>query len=103
MAKTVTQNGVSFTGYKNSSDGILPFTAGIMVSGTEGVDPDFGGIINAVDIDWNSAGLSSAINALSLSGDNISVSEFNTSGDLIKAMAKMEKQIQALTVWNNNK
>lgn len=57
MAKSLTQNGVTFSNYKNSNDGIMPLAAGILVSGAEGVDPEFGGIVNAVDIDWNGARL----------------------------------------------
>ena len=55
MAKSITQDNITFASYKNT--GMLNATAGIVVSGAEGVDPEFGGIINAVDIDWNGARL----------------------------------------------
>jgi len=56
MAKSITQNGITFSNVKTENDeGILGFSAGIKVSGIDGVDPNYGGIINAVDIDWNGA------------------------------------------------
>jgi hypothetical protein len=53
--KEFTQNGVVFNKYRESSEGQAIGVAPILVSGQEGVDAEFGGIINAVDIDWNGA------------------------------------------------
>ena len=55
MSKQIQQGTITFQNYKNAQDGILQFTAGAMVSGAEGPDLEFGGIVNAVDIDWNGA------------------------------------------------
>lgn len=79
MAKTITQNGVSFTSYKTSSnEGMLPLPAGIVVSGAEGVDPNYGGIINAIDIDWNDTDLSSAASSFANAADTAPVSTITT-------------------------
>ena len=73
MSKQIQQGTITFQNYKNAQDGILQFTAGAMVSGAEGPDLEFGGIVNAVDIDWNGAQVA-----------NNTV--LNTTGDLINAI-----------------
>lgn len=55
MAKIINQGEITFKNYKNEVDGLIPLSAGILVSGAEGPDPQYGGIVNAVDIDWNGA------------------------------------------------
>ncbi|MBR4336772.1 MAG: hypothetical protein IKP91_00825 [Bacteroidaceae bacterium] len=88
---TDSSSGIVFPNVKDSGE----ITGGSPIgNGFTGVD-EFGGIINAVDIDWNSANLANAISTLSLpSNDNLSVSSIYTSGDLVKAMAEMKKQTQ---------
>lgn len=62
-----TQNEIKFTNVKNG--GKVQLSSPVW-TGQTGVD-EFGGIINAVDIDWNSANLANAISTLSLpSNDN---------------------------------
>ena len=64
---TYTQNSITFNNVKSSGE----ITGGSPIGyGSTGVD-EFGGIINAVDIDWNSAGLSSAISALSVNDNYV--------------------------------
>lgn len=63
MAKSITQDGITFSGYK-TIDEYLPINAGIIIPGAEGVDPEFGGIVNAVDIDWNGARLLDSTNKI---------------------------------------
>jgi len=53
--KSFSQDGVTFSKYRVAADGQTVGIAPIVVSGQEGVDSEFGGIINAVDIDWNGA------------------------------------------------
>lgn len=55
--KSFTQNGITFNKYREAADGQTVSAAPILISGQEGVDPNFGGIVNAVDIDWNGASL----------------------------------------------
>lgn len=87
--KEFTQNGVVFNKYRESSEGQAIGVAPILVSGQEGVDAEFGGIINAVDIDWNGAEI-----------DNIRDHDINTTGQLINyikgAYQFTDKQKQSL-------
>ena len=53
MAKSITQNGISFSNYNNAE--VLPFTRTVRLGTNEGLDEDNFGIVNAVDIAWNSA------------------------------------------------
>jgi hypothetical protein len=66
-----TQNGISFNNYKTA--GIEKEAWPLILSGQQGPDED-GGIINAVDIDWNSA----------QAGEELGI--INTTGDLINAI-----------------
>ena len=45
-----TDNNIIFNNVKDIS---VPISGAIGVRGAQGVDPEFGGIINAIDIDWN--------------------------------------------------
>ena len=60
------QDNISFNNIKQTIDFGMG-SAGI--AGQTGVDPEFGGVINAVEIDWNGAQL----------GDK----EINTTGELL--------------------
>ena len=70
--KTFTQDGVVFNKYRESSEGQAVGIAPILVNEQEGVSAKFGGIINAVDIDWNGAEV-----------DDIHDHDINTTGQLI--------------------
>ena len=59
MSQIVTQDGITFSKYKTDSE-YLPVNGGIKVSNATGVDPIYGGIVNAVDIDWNEAQINGA-------------------------------------------
>ena len=66
MAKSITQDGITFSKVKTAAEeGILEVSAGIKVAAAEGSDPEFGGIVNAVDIDWNGARLLDGTNIIS--------------------------------------
>ena len=68
-------------------------------TGVNGVD-EFGGIVNVIDVDWNGAQLGAAIQALSEVPDNgaLNTATITTTGELIKVIAKQQKQIDALIV-----
>lgn len=55
MSKQIQQGTITFGNNKDSQDGILEPASGYKVAGAEGPDLEFGGIVNAVDIDWNGA------------------------------------------------
>ena len=61
-----TDNNILFSNVKDIS---VPVSGAVGVRGVQGVDPEWGGIINAIDIDWNGAQL----------GDK----EINTTGELL--------------------
>ncbi len=59
-------NNITFNNVKETVDfGMGP----VGIAGQTGVEPEFGGVINAIDIDWNGAQL----------GDK----EINTTGELL--------------------
>lgn len=71
------QNGIQFNSVK--TEDYLNFESGpIRIAHSSGVDSELGGVINAVDIDWNDADFT---NATAQNPGTIS-----TSGDLIKAI-----------------
>lgn len=49
-----TDNGIQFNNVKEYTTFV---NGNVGVKGTQGVDPEWGGIINAIDIDWNGAQL----------------------------------------------
>lgn len=53
-------------------------------------------LLNAVDIDWNSAQLSTAVNALT-APEGISHNTITTTGELIDEVAHLRAQVDALT------
>ncbi len=71
----------------------------IYLTGQQGPDSD-GGVVNAVDIDWNEAQLGTAIQGLGEVPDNgaLNTATITTTGELIKVIAKQQKQIDALIV-----
>ena len=73
----MTQNGITFNSVKT---GVLPMSQWptFSLKNQEGVDED-GGIINAVEIDWNGADWSTA-------NGSQAPSTINTTGDLINAI-----------------
>lgn len=62
--KSFTQNGITFNKYREAADGQAIGIAPILVDGQEGIDPEFGGIVNAVDIGWNGARLLDGTNRI---------------------------------------
>ena len=65
MSKYI-DNNITFNNVKETVDfGMGP----VGIAGQTGVEPEFGGVINAIDIDWNGAQL----------GDK----EINTTGELL--------------------
>ena len=83
----MTQNGISFNSVKN---GVTQFSNWpLKLKNQVGPDGD-GGIINAVDIDWNGAVLP---NGDIENGTSVTI---NTTGDLLKLIDKMNEQIYAL-------
>jgi len=89
--KSFTQNEITFNKYRTASDGQAVSAAPVVVAGQEGVDSNFGGIINAVDIDWNGAVLPDG---------NIQTAgsvTINTSGELLNLINEMQKEIYVLS------
>lgn len=56
MGKEIFQNNIKFSNVKTENE-YITVGAGLKITGVDGVDPEFGGIVNAVDIDWNGARL----------------------------------------------
>ena len=92
----MTQNTINFNSVKEIG---LSFESGPFgFAGTSGVDPEFGGAINAVDIDWNDAKLGDAITALSANvQEGVAVSNITTTGELLKVVAQLQAQVNVLT------
>ena len=54
--------------------------------------------INCIDIDWNSAQLSDAISSLSSNvQEGVAVNNITTTGELLKVVAQLQAQVNALT------
>ena len=53
MAKSITQNVITFSNYNNGE--VFPIQKTLRLGTNEGLDEDNFGIVNAVDIAWNSA------------------------------------------------
>ena len=53
MAKSITQNGITFSNYNNTD--VLEISSPLKYANYEGLDEDNFGIVNAVDIAWNGA------------------------------------------------
>lgn len=88
------QNGINFT---NVKDGGKTQSSSPIWTGQVGID-EFGGIINAVDIDWNAAELSGAICGIAQDiSEDLTVSTISSTGDLIKVVAEQQAQIKALS------
>ena len=80
--KSFTQNGITFNKYREAADGQAIGIAPILVDGQEGVDPEFGGIVNAVDIDWNGARLQNSNGIIESTFDPYSPNaSINTTGE----------------------
>lgn len=80
------QNGINFNNVKDGGKLQASFP---IWTGQVGID-EFGGIVNAVDIDWNGAVLPNGDIA------NGSSKTINTTGDLLKLIDTMNEQIYAL-------
>ena len=75
----MTQNGITFNSVKTA--GVSMGQWPIYLSGQQGPDED-GGVINAVDIDWNGAVLTNSNTSF---GTSITI---NTTGEIIRGTLK---------------
>ena len=88
---TITKNGISFNNYKSQSGSTVNMGQWpIVLAGQIGPDED-GGVINAVDIDWNGAVIPN--------GDieNGTSETINTTGELLSLINKMQEEIYVLS------
>ena len=70
--------------FPNVKDDNLGFEMGpIVVNDQKGVDPNFGGVINAIDIDWNDV--------------KLGTETIRTTGDLIKYIDTLQKTVAVLS------
>lgn len=84
----MTQGNITFNNVKQTIDfGMGP----VGIAGQTGVDSEWGGVINAIDIDWNCAYLPNV--TLSNLEDN---NKINTTGDLLYLINDMQGQINLL-------
>lgn len=85
------QNGINFNNYKSQSGSTVNIGQWpVVLAGQTGPDED-GGIINAVDIDWNSAVIP---NGDIENGTSVTI---NTTGDLLSLINKMQEEIYVLS------
>lgn len=82
------QNGITFNSVKTGALRMSQWPFSLM--NQQGPDED-GGIINAVDIDWNQAILPNADLA---TGNGVTI---NTTGDLLNLINEMQKEIYVLS------
>lgn len=85
---TLSQNNITFNNVKSYTTLV---NGNIGVTNAQGVDPVWGGVINAIDIDWNGAKLPNV--SLSYLQNNNTI---NTSGDLLALINDMQGQINVL-------
>lgn len=95
MAKSITQNGITFSNYNNAE--VLSTSRTLRLGSNEGLDEDNFGIVNAVDIAWNGANLSSAVSSIESAGvpEGLAVGTINTTGELLKVIAQQHSPIIA--------
>jgi len=86
MEKTI--DGIKFNSIK--TDGVNYDQWPLILTGRQGPDED-GGIVNAVDIDWNGAVLP---NSNTTFGTSITI---NTTGELLNLIDSMQKEIYTLS------
>ena len=77
---TITQNGISFNNIKTA--GVRTDTWPIYIGGNQQGPDEDGGVINAVDIDWNGAVLPNSNTSF---GTSITI---NTTGEIIRGTLK---------------
>ena len=91
----MTQGQITFNNVKTAGVNMSQWP--ILLAGQQGPDEE-GGVVNAVDIDWNEAKLEDAITALSTNvQEGVAVSNITTSGDLLKVVAQLQAQVNTLT------
>ena len=88
MANTKNQNGITFNSYKNV--GLQVGSGPLIIKNVEGPD-EYGGIINAYDIDWNEAEI--PYGNLE-TGETVTI---NTTGELLSLISKMQQEIFVLS------
>jgi hypothetical protein len=88
---TISQNGINFNNYKPQTEDTVNMGQWPIVLAGQ-IDPDEdGGIINAVQIDWNGAVLPNG------NPENAGNLTIDTTGDLLKTINDMQEQIYVLT------
>ena len=93
MAKSIIQNGIAFSNYNNVD--VTPIGATVRLGSSEGLDEDNFGIVNAVDIAWNGADLSSAISDTNITeGLPENIATITTTGELL-AIKKVQSPMFA--------
>ena len=68
--------------FNNVKEATIPVGGVVAVRDAQGVDPEYGGVVNAVDIDWNDANLGSYI--------------ITTTGQLLSYMSAISQKITNL-------
>lgn len=77
-----TDNNILFNNVKDIS---VPVSGAVGVRGAQGVDPEWGGLINAIDIDWNNAQLGNKVDSATLApGEEIII---QTTGQLLSYLS----------------
>ena len=94
------QDNITFNNVKQTIDfGMGP----VGIAGQTGVDPEWGGVINAIDIDWNAANLGNNVNIDANGGtSNGNSAEINTTGALlsyISALAQRIDNIESVSIY----
>lgn len=77
------QDSITFNSYKTT--GVPTDQWPFFIAGQQGPDED-GGVINAVNIDWNEANLSSAASSFANAADTAPVSTITTTGESMKGV-----------------
>lgn len=82
------QNGITYNGVK--TQGVEKAAWPLVLAGQQGPDED-GGVVNAVDIDWNGGVLP---NGDIETGNSVTI---NTTGELLSLINKMQEEIYVLS------
>lgn len=90
------QDNITFNNVKQTIDfGMGP----VGIAGQTGVDPEWGGVINAIDIDWNAANLGNNVNIDANGGtSNGNSAEINTTGALLSYISALAQRIDDLAI-----
>lgn len=98
---TDSQSQIQFTNVKRNAASIasVPLSSkNNYVISDSTITEKYDNVINAIDIDWNTAKLEDAITALSANvQEGVAVSNITTTGELIKVVAQLQAQVNVLT------